>query len=154
MSWDHLPCINSYTITYYQLGNWSKKIYQVEMFLNSSDNTQVFHNLHYFKPCSDYAVDIRPETSQGDISLEMITFRTKNPAPRPPEKFSVEINSLTRAIDVTWSQEDCVTGYRVRQKINNLDSVTNWTHDNQENYFRLEDPMPCLTYWWVTRNDN
>ena len=83
----------------------------------------------------------------------MITFRTKNPAPRPPEKFSVEMNSLTRAIDVTWSQEDCVTNYRVQQKINNLDSVTNWTQANQENYFRQEDPMPCLTYGWVTRND-
>ena len=151
ISWDHRKCIHSYRIKCCTKD--ATVCYEASEVTEKRNMTRVSHSITNLSHCTDYSLSIYPSTAEAELDSQPLTMTTLPPPPRPPASVDVRLNDVGDKVDISWSQVECATGYRIHQKLDHSETETVWIAQHGIHlYLSLDSPEPCVTYRSVSQH--
>jgi len=145
LTWDHGACISSYVIK--ACSATGDTVCEEKTIERDSTVHNITHEIEGLHPCSPYYIEILPEITGKEFEPDHTEFRTAFPAPAPPADFSAVYRKGSNKVELTWSEVECASGYKIMQMIGNSETTTAWeTNDPRLLFTTLDSPEPCVTY--------
>jgi len=145
LSWDHGACISGYTVK--ACTTDGENICEEQEIMKDSTVHNISLEIHDLKSCTAYSLEILPIVPGSDFEADFTDFRTSFPAAAPPSNFSAVYMKDSNKVELSWSEVECASGYKIMQMIGNSETTTAWETDDPLELFKsLESPEPCVTY--------
>jgi len=152
VSWGHADCISSYVLKVCQVSYtdcFEASVTPTDYIDGGEKDRTIRYKIESLDPCTVYTLEIIPIIPDKIFTARVQEFTTTNGTPQPPDNFRVSLEHDNRA-ELTWSSVQCATGYKIYQRIGDVDSADNTlvstTHDLNEAFENLE---PCVDYFYA-----
>ena len=152
VSWGHADCISSYVIKVCQVSYTDcieASVTPTDYIDGNENDRTIRYKLENLDPCTLYTLEIIPIIPDKIFTARPQEFTTTNGTPQPPEDFRVGLHHTSEA-DLSWSSVQCATGYKVYQRIGDIesseDSSFETTHQLKMAYDTL---IPCENYFFA-----
>jgi len=152
VSWGHADCISSYVLKVCQVSYtdcFEASVTPTDYIDGGEKDRTIRYKIESLDPCTVYTLEIIPIIPDKIFTARVQEFTTTNGTPQPPDNFRVSLEHDNRA-ELTWSSVQCATGYKIYQRIGDVDSADNTlvstTQDLNEAFENLE---PCVDYFYA-----
>lgn len=148
VSWGHADCISSYIIKVCPSAYtdcFEASVNPTDYIDGHEKDRTIRYKIENLEPCTLYTLEIIPVIPDKIFTARSHEFTTTNGIPQPPTNFKVSLKD--NEVDLSWSEVQCATGYKIYQKIgqvdSEVDSFSESVHGLSANYDNL---MHCENY--------
>jgi hypothetical protein len=156
LTWDHAACIASYVLsTCTTAAETADKLCErTTVEAQTPEAHHVSYEVGSLRPCSDYTIEIVPVVEGAELPSSASTpFSTAYPPATPPASYTATLNQNRNRVELSWSQVECASGYRILQRMGSSNTTTAWeTKDGKELFTSFQDPEPCVVYRYPYNN--